>query len=142
MKYFFSVKTMAFYPVILKADYVRSGSWPEDGVEVTDDIYNEFNSLTPDNSMLGADENGFPIWVPRPPLTRNQIISKNEEEKNAKITEANSFINNKQWPGKAILGRLKDDDFKKYNLWLDYLDALENIDIPTDSDIIWPKKPE
>ena len=133
---------MAFYPVILKDDYVSSGSWPEDGVRVTDEIYNENINSPQNKSIPVSDENGFPIWVPRPPLTRNEIISINEEKKNSKISEANSFINNKQWPGKVALGRLKDDEFKKYNLWLDYLDALENIEIPVDSDITWPKKPE
>lgn len=37
-------------------------------------------------------------------------------------------MNSRQWPGKAAIGRLKGDDLTQYNLWLDYLDALEAVD--------------
>lgn len=50
-------------------------------------------------------------------------------------------MNSKQWPGKAAIGRLKGDDLAKYNLWLDYLDALEAIDTASAPDIKWPTLP-
>ncbi|AIU74081.1 hypothetical protein AT03_17890 [Hafnia alvei FB1] len=64
-----------------------------------------------------------------------------QAEKQARIDQANEYMNSKQWPGKAALGRLKEDDLAQYNLWLDYLDALEAIDISTAPDITWPEKP-
>ncbi|EDM2693909.1 tail fiber assembly protein, partial [Salmonella enterica subsp. enterica serovar Typhimurium] len=42
------------------------------------------------------------------------------------------------WPGKSVLGRLKDDELTQYNLWLDYLDALEAVDVSSAPDIVWP----
>ncbi|WXP55184.1 tail fiber assembly protein (plasmid) [Escherichia coli] len=50
-------------------------------------------------------------------------------------------MNSKQWPGKAAIGRLKDDELAQYNLWLDYLDALELVDSSSAPDIEWPTPP-
>lgn len=58
------------------------------------------------------------------------------------VDEANVYINNRQWPGKAAIGRLKDEELVQYHQWLDYLDELEAIDTSTAPDIIWPEKPE
>lgn len=71
---------------------------------------------------------------------KESAISAAENKKRLLINEANDFINTKQWPGKAAIGRLKADELAQYNLWLDYLDALEAVDtsIP---DITWPDKP-
>ncbi|WP_139059164.1 tail fiber assembly protein, partial [Escherichia coli] len=47
----------------------------------------------------------------------------------------------KQWPGKAAIGRLKGEELAQYNLWLDYLDALELVDTSSAPDIEWPTPP-
>ena len=36
---------------------------------------------------------------------------------------------------KAAIGRLKGEELVQYNLWLDYLDALELVDISSAPDI-------
>ncbi|EKQ4439699.1 tail fiber assembly protein, partial [Escherichia coli] len=51
------------------------------------------------------------------------------------------YMNSKQWPGKAAIGRLKGEELAQYNLWLDYLDALELVDISSAPDIEWPTPP-
>lgn len=51
-------------------------------------------------------------------------------------------MNAKQWPGKAAIGRLKGDELAQYNLWLDYLDALEAVETSRAPDINWPVPPE
>lgn len=51
-------------------------------------------------------------------------------------------MNSKQWPGKAAIGRLKGDELEQYGLWLDYLDALEVLNISSAPDIEWPISPE
>ncbi|EOC8685934.1 TPA: tail fiber assembly protein [Enterobacter roggenkampii] len=65
-----------------------------------------------------------------------------EAEKFRRIHEANDFINNQQLPGKTAMGRLKDSEKEHYNLWLDYLKALEAVDTSTAPDILWIDKPE
>lgn len=76
-----------------------------------------------------------------PPVTREQLIADADAEKQARISQANEYMNSKQWPGKAAIGRLKGDELSLYNLWLDYLDELESIDISTTLTICWPSKP-
>ncbi len=43
--------------------------------------------------------------------------------------------------GKASIGRLKGEELVQYNLWLDYLDALELVDTSSAPDIEWPTPP-
>ena len=64
-----------------------------------------------------------------------------ELEKQQLINQANNYMNSKQWPGKAAIGRLKGEELAQYNLWLDYLDALELVDTSGAPDIEWPTPP-
>lgn len=72
---------------------------------------------------------------------KESAISAAENKKRLLIIEAREYIDNKQWPGKAVIGRLKGDELVQYNLWLDYLDALESVDTSTAPDIAWPNQP-
>ncbi|MDN8600668.1 tail fiber assembly protein [Citrobacter sp. S2-9] len=63
-----------------------------------------------------------------------------EAEKQARIGRANEYINSRQWPGKAAMGRLSDAERSQYNDWLDFLDLLEAVDISTAPNITWPEK--
>ena len=72
---------------------------------------------------------------------KESAISDAENKKRILINEATEYINSKQWPGKAAIGRLKGDELAQYNLWLDYLDALDVVDTSSAPDITWPEKP-
>lgn len=65
-----------------------------------------------------------------------------DNEKSRLIQDANDYINSKQWPGKAAMGRLKDTEKAQYNAWLDYLDALAVVDTSNTDDIHWPEPPK
>ncbi|QLO46425.1 tail fiber assembly protein [Enterobacter cloacae] len=137
--YVFSATTLAFYPLEMKVDYENSGSWPDDGVEVSDEVYNEF--LTPPSGKMRGAHDGLPCWVDIPPPTHNELVAAADAEKERRIIEANDYINSKQWPGKAAMGRLKDSEKAQYNAWLDYLDALDAVDTSKVPDITWPTPP-
>lgn len=77
-----------------------------------------------------------------PPPTQEEKIAAAYAEKQRLIDEANAYMNSKQWPGKAAIGRLKGGELAQYNLWLDYLDALEAVDTSSAPDIKWPDAPE
>lgn len=141
MTYVYSSVSNAFYPVALKSSYEVTGDWPVDGVDVDESVFATYGGTPPAGKMRGSDENGYPAWVATPPLTREQQIAVAENEKVSRIAEANIFMNSKQWPGKAAIGRLKGDELAQYNLWLDYLDELEVVDTSTAPDIKWPSKP-
>ena len=86
-------------------------------------------------------ENGFPAWSEIPPPTHEEQITAAEQEKQQLINQANDYMNSKQWHGKAAIGRLKGGELAQYNLWLDYLDALELVDTSGAPGIEWPTPP-
>jgi len=141
MNYLYSGSVNAFFPYSMQSDYEASGTWPASGVDVEEDVFSEFTAPAPAGRQRGADDKGYPVWLDIPPLTQEQVTEQAEIEKQSKIDNANAYMNSKQWPGKAAIGRLKGDELAQYNLWLDYLDALEAVDVTTAPDIDWPIPP-
>ena len=139
--FIFSALNNAFYPLELQSRYVEAGSWPEDGIEVNDEIFKEFTGEPPVGKVRGVKD-GFPCWIDLPPPTRDELIAAAVQEKQVRTGQTNDYINDKQWPGKAAIGRLKGDELALYNLWLDYLDVLEAVDTSSAPDINWPVPPE
>ncbi|EFO4643088.1 tail fiber assembly protein [Escherichia coli] len=80
--------------------------------------------------------------TPTPEIDKAQLIKTALLEKEGRISAANYTMNSKQWPGKAAIGRLKDGELAKYNVWLDYLDALYAVDVSNAPDIKWPAEPD
>ncbi|MGX9311136.1 tail fiber assembly protein [Pantoea ananatis] len=140
--YIFSAKNNAFYPVSLRSDYERAGSWPEDGIEIEDDVFKQFSGTAPAGMFRCAGADGLPLWGNLPPATEEDKVEAAKYQKNFLINTAINVINGKQWAGKSSLGRLSSEEIKTYNIWLDYLDKLEKMDIKGDSSDVWPDKPE
>ncbi|HHG0002759.1 TPA: tail fiber assembly protein [Escherichia coli] len=127
-----------FYPYSSKADFDAAGTWPKSGVDVDLNTYLTFIQRPPYGKLLGTDKKGAPCWVDIPPLTREQLTTQAKYEKSRRMDEINTFINDRQWPGKAVLGRLTDDEKELYSKALDYLDALSALD-PQDMPDNWPE---
>ena len=100
--------------------------------------YLTFIQPPPYGKLLGTDKTGAPCWIDIPPLTREQLITQAKYEKSRRLDEINTFINDRQWPGKAVLGRLTDDEKELYGKALDYLDELSALD-PQDIPDNWPE---
>ncbi|EBX3333060.1 tail fiber assembly protein [Salmonella enterica subsp. enterica serovar Kirkee] len=81
-------------------------------------------------------------WVTDTTAEHDAHIAAAEDKKKFLIDQANTYMNSKQWPGKAAIGRLNDVEKAQYNLWLDYLDALEAVDTSSAPEINWPDSPE
>lgn len=141
MKYLYSPTTNSFYPAQLKDEYKRSGQWPENGVEVDEMTFAEFTAPPQPGKVRAPDTDGMPSWVIASPPKQEESVGQAGGEKNHRINLANAYMNGKQWPGKSVLGRLKKEELVQYNLWLDYLDALEAIDTSNAPDIEWPTVP-
>ncbi|MGK0706210.1 tail fiber assembly protein [Yokenella regensburgei] len=140
--YGYSPGNNVFYPMPLKNDFQAANSWPDDVVGVSDDVYFEFTGVKPAGKVRQADASGLPCWVDAPSKSKDECVSDAEAKKQVLIAQVNEFISEKQWPGKAAIGRLKGDELTQYSLWLDYLDALEVVDTLKAPDITWPDKPE
>ena len=126
----------------LKEEYKQSGLWPDDVVLLTDEMAAEFAGDAPEGKVRVAGDDGFPAWTDVPSPTQEELVAAASAEKQSRIDQANAYMNGKQWPGKAVIGRLKADELAQYNLWLDYLDALEAVDTSSAPDINWPVPPE
>ncbi|MFX4313399.1 tail fiber assembly protein [Enterobacter sp. 63] len=140
-EYVFSASALGFFALDLKDVYDSAGTWPDDAVSIDTDTWRQFISTVPAGKQLGADAQGMPAWVDIPAPTAEELIAAAEREKQVRIEQANYYINSKQWPGKAVLGRLKGIELEQYNLWLDYLDVLEAVDTSSAPHIVWPTKP-
>ena len=126
---------------VLFPEYEDAGTLPDDVIEITRETYEQFLGLHPEGKEIGADSSGRPIWINSPPPSKEDEVLMAEMKKISLVSEANTYINTHQWPGKAAIGRLKGNELEQYNLWLDYLDALELVDPSSAPDIEWPTPP-
>lgn len=117
-------------------------SIPPDVVEIEWDVYESLLAGEHAGKVLTHDANGFPILVDKPAPTHAELVAQAERQRDSLVVQANEYMNSRQWPGKAAMGRLSAADKVQYNLWLDYLDALDAVDTSTAPDITWPEKPE
>lgn len=139
MNYLYSAKDNKFYPYSLQTMYQLSGVWPDKGVDIGE---GEFQGLInpPEGKVVASDDNGMPVLVNIPPLTKEQLIARFEEQKNVLLENARSIIS--IWQTKLMLSRISEDELKSLNEWLDYIEALSAIDTDSASDILWPTSPD
>lgn len=140
--YKWSAINNAFFPVSLLDSYMAAGWNLSDAIDIPDDVSMEYMGAPPDGMIRVAGDDGLPAWTETPPATHEQEVAAAEQQKQQLIVQANTYINSKQWPGKAAMGRLTDSEKTQYNAWLDYLDALEAVDTTSAPDINWPELPE
>ncbi|MCK7098855.1 tail fiber assembly protein [Enterobacter kobei] len=105
------------------------------------DIFDEYETVNIDGLSVGIGwaYDGKKFTAPlEPEPTHDELVKQAEIEKSGLISQANDYIDSKQWPSKLALGRLKDDEKASFNEWLDYLDALESVDPSKAPEIVWP----
>ena len=132
-RYFYSQKENGFFTDLNKA--------PSDAVEITTDEWLLLLDGQDNGMKIVSNQEGYPVLTEQPPLSEENLIALAELKKGKLINEANEHMNSRQWPGKAAIGRLKGEELAQYNLWLDYLDALELVDPSSAPDIEWPTPP-
>jgi len=115
--------------------YVAAGSWPDDAVEVTDIIFNEF-SVPAAGKIRVAGSGGLPAWTDIPPPTADELIATAKAKQQALINEASSIIA----PLKDALdgGYIDDEDKPRLTAWQKYRYALTKVDPAKPA---WPDKP-
>lgn len=141
-EYVYSAKNNCFIEAVRIKEYETFGWDLSDAKPVSNDVYLTFTQdRTTEGFRRAAGSDGLPCWEPLPPLSKEEMQENAEIERQKRIFEANDYMNNKQWPGKAAMGRLKDSEKEQYNAWLDYLDELEVVDTSSAPDITWPEPP-
>lgn len=138
--YHYSPKDNAFYPLAMKEDYEKTGTWPDDGIEVDEEIYMEF-TYPPEGKMRVPGDDGYPMLVNIPPPTEDELIAAATVKKSALLATVAPAI--AVWQTKLMMGRkLNAAETAALSAWLDYSDAMEAVDPQTAPDIDWPEQPQ
>ncbi|PQQ30551.1 phage tail protein [Photorhabdus luminescens] len=139
--YFYSAKTNAFYPVELEQNYIASGSLPDDIIEVSIDIYQEYAANNaPEGKYRIAGQNGLPEWADIPPPTKEELQKYVESKKQQFIMEASQQMAPLQ--DAVDLGIATKEEEAALLGWKKYRVMLNRIDISQASDIEWPEQPK
>jgi hypothetical protein len=77
---------------------------------------------------------------PEPEKTHAELVIEADAEKQSRLDYASSKI--VVWQTKLLMGRkLTTDETASLNAWMDYIDALEAVDVSTAQRIEWPEIP-
>ncbi|HAK6289813.1 TPA: DUF4376 domain-containing protein [Salmonella enterica] len=142
--YHYSPSNNAFYPEDLKQVYIDAGTFPDDTVEVSDDVWLEFaGNHSPEGKQRAAGKDGLPCWVdiPLPDIEYVRNLKHDEINKWRDTQENGNIIftlNGHQWDcGKASQARLapvvavaKSGMLPPDFFWTD----ADNIDVPMTPD--------
>ncbi|WP_323836965.1 tail fiber assembly protein [Photorhabdus africana] len=135
----FSALNKAFYPLLLQQNYIEAGSWPNDPISVTDDIFNTFSGIPPTGKILSSGKEGLPCWEDIPPPKKEELISIAESQKAQFISLANEKIT--PLSDAVELGIATDEEMLLLKEWKKYRVMLNRVDTSTAPEIDWPISP-
>ncbi|AWQ48027.1 TPA: tail fiber assembly protein [Serratia marcescens] len=139
MKYLFDAKTNSFYPFLMRVDYENSGTWPINGVEVDEEIFNRYTGIPPEGKVRGVDNAGLPIWIDTPAPSINQLILEATRRRDLLMLDAANAIAPLQ---DAIdLNDSTADERSLLQKWKEYRVKLNRIDLGNAPKIDWPIAP-
>ena len=138
--YLYSPSENAFYPVVMKEDYLSAGTWPQDGLEIDDEKALSFMGEPPEGQVRVAGDDGLPCWADIPPPTQEELIARADATKEALISSAKETIS--LWQTELQLGVISDEDKASLIVWMNYIKAVQAVDTSKAPDITWPDKPE
>lgn len=133
----YSSKTQGFYPSDEEGQvpYVEAGSLPDDLTEISDEDYDAW--INPPVGKCSAWVEGRPVLIDAPAV--NYVLEA-ETKRQKLLSDAQAATYNINL--KLAMGRtLTDKEKVKANAWLDYVDALNDLDLSTAPEIDWPELP-
>lgn len=87
MSYVYSPSKNAFYPKSLQSTYVSAGTWPDDEIAVSDEVFTQYTDTPPIGKIRMAGDNGLPEWGDTP-----QTQESDEQRKARARSLRDSFI--------------------------------------------------
>ncbi|MDE9528240.1 tail fiber assembly protein [Xenorhabdus bovienii] len=139
--YYYSAKMNGFYPVEMKQRYINAGSWPDEGIEVSESVFIEFAGQAPPvgkRRVAGAD--GLPAWGDIPPPTPEELQRGAEREKQYLMSQAGNHIAPLQYA--VDLQMATNAEQTELTAWKKYCVLLNRVDCSAAPKIDWPKAPE
>lgn len=138
MEYVFSPSQNLFYPFSLREEYEKTGTWPDDGVEVDEALFTEFTNA-PEGKMRVTGKDGMPAWADIPPPTKEQYIKFAEITRMGFRSTADSEI---AWRQDAVdVGIASEEETAALAAWKEYRVLLMRVDTNTAPNITWPEQP-
>lgn len=138
--YAWSASKNVFYLIADLLAYIRAGNWPDDAVEVSDDVFNEFAAFQNENGMIrGVGSDGLPAWVTPPEPSKELLIRNAEANRNTLTAKASLEID--MLMDAESDGTITDDERKLLAKWKTYRLSLRRLDLTTAPDIDWPEIP-
>lgn len=135
--YVFSASNCAFFPVRMIDSYKAAGWDLSDVIEVSDDIYREFNTPKAGKTMGASD--GLPVWIDAARPSDEQNIADAEQKKARLLAEAVTEI---EWRKYAVSkGIATAEEADELDVWEVYRVLLMRIDTSKAPDIGWPTPP-
>ncbi|MBD2786383.1 tail fiber assembly protein [Xenorhabdus sp. DI] len=133
----------AFHPYVLKQDYINAGSWPDEGIDVDETVFNEFTGQPPEGKQRVTGSDGLPTWEdipPSPPPTPEQLQEQAEYQKQQWLNAAAEKIDICQ--DAVDLDIATDAEKSALTEWRRYRVLLNQVDCSTVPDIQWPEQPK
>ena len=134
--YVYSPSVNAFFPLSLRNDYEMVGTWPKDGVNVSQDVVDEFMQSGPEGKKRVAGKKGLPTWEDIPPATEEEISAQNKLKQLQLKGVADSEIT---WRQDAVDDEIATEhEVTALTAWKKYRILLMRVDVNSPK---WPKVP-
>jgi len=138
--YVYSPLTNGFYPRELREVYDDAGSWPDDGVAVSDVVYREYQTLPPpEGKVRVAGNDGLPAWADIPALSVAELKAEATATLSALMAKANAAIAPLQ--DAVDIDDATEAERASLTAWKKYRIALNRLDLSAAPDIAWPAYP-
>lgn len=128
-----------FYPYEYQSQYIESGDWPADGIDVTDAVFLEFTSRPPVGKRRIIGDDGLPAWGDIPPPSQDALIAEAEAKKIQLRTISDAEIAWRQDAYEA--GIATEEEAAALLEWKKYRVLLMRVDSSNPDQIVWPDAP-
>ncbi|HED2511184.1 TPA: tail fiber assembly protein [Enterobacter asburiae] len=136
--YVYSAKSNSFYPLSLQEDYLATNTWPEDGIEVKESVYDEFSN-PPDGKMRVSGKDGLPAWADVTPPSQEDLVIVALQKRENLLADASVKLAPLQ--DAFDLGIATDDEKSRLNEIKKYRVLLNRLDLKSPSSVTWPQIP-
>ncbi|MGP9421482.1 tail fiber assembly protein [Ewingella sp. AOP9-I1-14] len=136
--YVWSANKNLLLPVSLQEAYEDAGSWPEDTVDISDEVAMKFMK-TPEAGKVRGVVDKMPAWVDAPPPTKAQYLKQAEIKKSELLNEAGNITSD--WRTELALGVISDKDKESLILWMAYIKDVKAVSLSNAPNVTWPDKP-
>lgn len=90
--YLFSPSRVAFYAVSMREDYVTSGSWPDDGVLVSEAVHTRIMDEQSAGRIVCASAEGQPMTKAPPPPTAEELAAFERSWRDNQLGETDALV--------------------------------------------------